>query len=171
MSAPNNRGEISVSGLTVDEIVRASIEQARGVDGERLSIKQVAALCNIPAQRLYEIAAGTRNAWANEVSPLVHGTGSTAIADGIERDLFRVGVPLPRVPASEGTVLARTAEACGSFGLLMKNVSESSTQGFNRHEARSIRSDAEELIALVLATVHEIESVATDSSSLLRRTS
>lgn len=167
MTALSHRGEISVSGLTTDEAVRLSIEQARDPHGESLLIKQVAALANIPLTRMHEIASGVRKAWACEVSPIVHASGHTLIADVIERDIWRVGVALPEVPPSDGTVLAETAESCAKFGELMKTIAEKSAGGFTRAEAREIRAKALAHISKVLATVHEVESIATDSGSLL----
>ncbi len=167
MTALNHRGEISVSGLTIDEAVRLCIEQARDPHGDPLLIKQVAGLANIAVTRMHEIASGVRKAWACEVPLLVHASGHTLIADVIERDIWRVGVSLPQVPPSDGSVLAETADSCAKFGELMKTIGEKSAGGFTRAEAREIRATALAHISKVLATVHEVESISTDSNSLI----
>lgn len=162
MSAPTDRGEISVSSLTVDEAVAYAITDAAiGTDGQRIPIKQVAALANIPLSVVYDIASGRRPARANELAVLVRATRCTAPVDAVERDISRIGVALPVIPVNGDPALERAAKACLEFGQFMTEMGAAAgDRSYSAKEARGVRAEAEQTIAAILATVQQVEAAA-----------
>lgn len=165
--APRSALESSVQVLTVDEAVRYAIEHAVDVRGQRLVVKQIGATTGIADARLYEFLQGTKKPWANELARISRATGVRLPVDVVCQDLGGVFTELPTRASSEGSVLAETAEACEKFGALVKSIGDKATGGFTRHEARLIRREAHALVAQVLATVFEVEAVASDKDTLL----
>lgn len=161
MTAPKDRGENSVSGLTVDEAVVYSIENAKDATGRPLPVKHVAALANIPVSRVYEILQRKRHAWASEVGPITRASHQLVIADTIERDINRVGVALPVVGGTGDVAMGQAAKALIEFGEYMTTLGEAaSDRKYTRDEARDLRAKAEQVVSAIFASVQQVEHEA-----------
>jgi hypothetical protein len=159
---PPAKSDGSVWGLTVDEAVTYAISDAAvGPDGQRIPIKHVAALCNIPLAVVYDIASGRRPARANELAVIVRATRCTAPADTIERDINRVGVALPVIAGNGDAAMGQAAKALIEFGEYITTLGEAAAdRRYTRDEARDLRAKAEHVVSAIFASVQQVEHEA-----------
>lgn len=155
--APNFTRENSVE--TVQDAVRLTVYESRDGAGERLAPKAIAQGMNVPASILYDIADDTRDRKlrAEEVPSLVQTTNNFLVLDVLERAVGRVGVKLPQ---GDPVTLAQSSVVIKEFGQFLEELGKAAPHGYTRAEARKVRTEGEQVVALILGLVKEVESQA-----------
>jgi hypothetical protein len=163
--APNRISENSVE--TVQDAVRLTIHESRTAGGQHMPPKAIAEGMNVPASILYDIADETRERKlrAEELPSLILTTRNFLVLDVIERAVGRVGVVLPQTNA---ITLAQSSAAIKEFGEFLQVMASSSPNGFSRDEARRVRVEGEQAIALIVGLIKEVEAEAGTKKAVCR---
>lgn len=165
MSAPRNTREKLANGpalrsLSIDESVSYAIEDgAVDAQGERIPIKQVADLMNMPVSVVYDIASGRRPARVRELPLIVRATNVVLPVDAVEQQIGRVGIRLPTAVTIGDPSIEKAAAACRQFGELMEQYGAAgSDRRYTREEVAAVRAEVDDLCAAVMELVAQLEA-------------
>lgn len=154
--------QAAVRSMSPDEAVTYAISDgAVNAQGERIPVKQVADLMNMPLSVVYDIASGRRPARARELPLIVIATNCTLPVDCVEHRIGRVGVRLPEGAAAHDLTVGKASRMVREFGELMERYGAAGEdRQYTRSEVRSITVEAEELCASVMEFVSQLQAQA-----------